>query len=116
MHDPPTGDFPLMSLEVELKFRTEGRGADDLIRRLESMGAEAAQLIEQEDVYYSHPARDFASSGEALRLRREGQSNWLTYKGPRLEGPTKSREEIEIGFTDGIETQDQMRRLWERLG
>src|SRR3954449_1270660 len=85
-----------MSFEVEIKFRTDGH--DDMARRLAEMGGKPAAVSDQEDVYLSHPARDFAQTGEALRLRSEGSSNRITYKGPRQGGPTKTREEIEIAF------------------
>src|SRR3954465_6549749 len=80
------------------------------------MGGKPAAVRDQEDVYLSHPARDFAQTGEALRLRSEGSSNRITYKGPRQGGPTKTREEIEIAFVEGDEARERMRRLWELLG
>jgi adenylate cyclase class 2 len=103
-----------MAFEVEIKFRTEDHA--DLARRLTSLGGKPGPLVEQEDAYLSHPARDFAESGEALRLRREGAANRLTYKGPRHGGPTKTREEIEIGCEEGAEAGERLRRLWEVLG
>src|SRR5215210_532725 len=103
-----------MGYEVELKFR----GADhaDLARRLAGLGAEAGPEIDQEDAYLAHPARDFAQTNEALRLRREGSENRITYKGPRLGGPTKTREEIEVALAPGPETLARMTRVFENLG
>jgi adenylate cyclase class 2 len=103
-----------MSFEIEIKFRSDGHA--ELEPRLVALGGRAEPAVEQEDLYLRHPARDFAVTGEALRLRREGQSNRLTYKGPRHEGPTKTRQEIEIAFAEGEEAQEQMRRLWQSLG
>jgi adenylate cyclase, class 2 len=103
-----------MSYEVEIKFRVDGH--DDVAQRLAEMGGEPATASDQEDVYLSHPARDFAQTGEALRLRSEGGSNRITYKGPRQGGPTKTREEIEIAFAEGDEARERMRRLWGLLG
>jgi adenylate cyclase class 2 len=103
-----------MAFEVEIKFRTDDH--EGLARRLASMGAEPGPAVEQEDAYLSHPSRDFAASGEALRLRREGDENRLTYKGPRHGGPTKTREEVEVAFAEGAEAGERMRRLWEALG
>ena len=40
----------------------------------------------------------------------------MTYKGPRQAGPTKTREEIEVGFAAGADAHQQMRRIWELLG
>src|SRR3954470_9352312 len=103
-----------MGYEVEMKFR----GADhaELARRLAGLGAEAGPAIDQEDVYLSHPARDFARTNEALRLRRAGSDNRITYKGPKRGGPTKTREEVEVPLAPGRETLEQMARVFENLG
>ncbi len=100
--------------EVEIKFRAVDHAA--LADRLRALGARAETAIEQEDLYLAHPARDFARSGEALRLRRVGSENRVTYKGPKLAGPTKTREEIELGFEPGAGALAQLERLMERLG
>ncbi len=103
-----------MSYEVELKYRLAD--SDRLVRRLAERGALACSSVLQEDVYLSHPSRDFAQTHEALRMRRTGNENRVTYKGPRKSGPTKTREEIEIRFADGEDVFGQMARLWENLG
>jgi adenylate cyclase, class 2 len=105
-----------VSFEVEIKFRTDSAGHTELERRLAQLAAEFSPACEQEDIYVSHPARDFGETGEAFRLRREGEANYLTYKGPRQTGPTKTREEIEIEFSAGADALLQMRRVWELLG
>jgi adenylate cyclase, class 2 len=51
-----------------------------------------------------------------LRIRRIGVENRITYKGPRLSGPTKTREEIEIAVTSGEGAFSQLVRLFENLG
>ena len=103
-----------MSYEVEVKFR----GADHvaLASRLAEMGAEAGPENDQEDVYLAHPARDFVQTNEALRLRREGGENRVTYKGPRLGGPTKTREEVEVTLASGHEALERMTQVFEILG
>jgi adenylate cyclase, class 2 len=103
-----------MSFEVELKYRTDDHVA--LAEKLAALGASASAPISQEDVYLSHPARDFAATNEALRLRRVGKSNRITYKGARRSGPTKTREEIEIPFAEGADSLKQMTRLFQNLG
>lgn len=103
-----------MSIEIEQKYRTDGH--ESLAARLAEMGAEAGSPVEQEDTYFNHPSRDFAISNEALRIRRIGGSNAITYKGPKRQGPTKTREEIEIGFTDGPGTFAEMNRMFANLG
>lgn len=103
-----------MSYEVEVKYRDVDH--DDLVRRLGALGAKSAGRVEQEDSYLNHPSRDFAASGEAFRIRRIGPDNRITYKGPKLGGPTKTREEIEIAFGEGPEHFEELRRLFEVLG
>src|SRR3954465_2069641 len=104
----------IMRFEVEIKFRVADHGA--LAERLAALGAVAGPLISQEDTYFAHPARDFAQTNEALRLRRQDRENRITYKGPKREGPTKTREKIEVPIAEGPEALGQMTRLFETLG
>lgn len=104
-----------MTFEVEVKYRT-GAAHSEIAARLLAAGAAAAPSIAQVDHYLSHPARDFAKTNEAFRIRQIGSDNRVTYKGPKRGGPTKTREEIEIPFAAGDETLTQMRTLFERLG
>lgn len=103
-----------MGYEVEIKFRVADASA--LVGRLRSLGAEEGAEIEQVDRYLAHPGRDFAATDEALRLRRLGPENRITYKGPKVGGPTKTREEIEVPFGTGAENLAQMAALFDRLG
>jgi adenylate cyclase class 2 len=54
----------------------------------------------QRDTYYRHPSRDFARTDEALRIREEEGRSFITYKGPKLDTVTKSREELEVPLVD----------------
>ena len=103
-----------MSFEIEQKFRC--RDHKDVAAKLQAMGASSGSLLEQEDTYLVHPSRDFAKSGEALRIRHEGDQNAVTYKGPRREGPTKTRLELEIPFSTGEKHLDNLRQLFDSLG
>jgi adenylate cyclase class 2 len=103
-----------MKYEVEIKFRVAD--PEQLAVRLSALGATAREETPQADGYLSHPGREFAATGEALRLRRDGLRNWITYKGPKHAGPTKTREEIEVSLADGPETALKARLAFERLG
>jgi adenylate cyclase class 2 len=103
-----------MSFEVERKYRVGGHV--EVAARLLAMGATAGPTLEQEDAYISHPARDFATTGEALRFRRSGDRNALTYKGPKLGGPAKTRKELEVAFEPGPLAYRTMFELFESLG
>lgn len=88
-----------MPFEVEQKFRVSDLAA--LEQRLLALGAITGEDQEQVDRYYRHPARDFAQTDEALRLRRIGEHNYITYKGPKLDTATKTRREIEMALPAG---------------
>jgi adenylate cyclase class 2 len=103
-----------MSFEVEVKYRSVDH--DQLTIMLAGMGASPGGAVDQEDLYFNHPARDFAQTNEAFRLRRVGTENWMTYKGPKHAGPTKTRKEIEVALTDGPDAFEQTVGLFERLG
>jgi adenylate cyclase class 2 len=102
-----------MGFEVEIKFRDADHAAIE--RQLRAMGAVPGEVVAQEDVYLAHPARDFATTGEAFRLRRDGDANRLTYKGTKHAGPTKTREEVELAFEVGPDAWAKMARLLEAL-
>ena len=103
-----------MNYEVEIKFRVPDH--DALRARLAALGGVAGVELQQEDRYLAHPSRDFAETGEAFRLRRVGDANRVTYKGPKRGGPTKTREEIEVPYADGPEALEQMAAVFARLG
>ena len=103
-----------MGYEIEVKFRVADHA--ELERRLGDRGLAPVSTIEHRDAYLAHPSRDFARTGEAFRLRGEGESNRITYKGPKLGGPAKTREEIEVEFAEGLEAREQLTRAFERLG
>ncbi len=103
-----------MGYEIEVKFRVADHA--DLERRLADRGVVPERTVEHRDAYLAHPSRDFSQSGEAFRIRGEGVSNRITYKGPKLGGPTKIREEIEVEFAEGAEAREQLTRTFELLG
>jgi adenylate cyclase class 2 len=86
--------------EVELKYRLAK--VDDLREQLSALGVIFAEPVVQVDQYFHHPARDFAVTDEALRLRSVGERNAITYKGPRLDRTTKTRQEIELPLPEGV--------------
>jgi len=96
--------------EVELKVAAAHDAARE---RLEAIDATRHGVVEQADTYYEHPVRDFATTDEAFRIRREtgdGASEArVTYKGPLVEAESKTREEFETGVADG-ETMDRILR------
>ncbi|MFN9231286.1 MAG: class IV adenylate cyclase [Planctomycetota bacterium] len=99
-------------MEVELKFAAADR--DQLQQRLRELAARPGGTISQADEYYAHPARDFAATDEALRVRAEGVRRVLTYKGPKAAAAVKIREEIEAEFA--AEQESDLKRILQQLG
>jgi len=101
-------------IEVELKFRV---GDLDLFRQaVRGLGGEAGEAIRQIDTYFAHPVRDFAKTDEALRVRIVGETGCVTYKGPLLDGVTKSREETELWFSGGASDAARFGDMLVKLG
>jgi len=99
--------------EVELKVRTDHEG---LRERLEELGAEFLGTVEQADTYYDAPHKNFAETDESLRVRREvvdGEASAvMTYKGPKLDEASKTREEVETAVGEG----DDAATIFESVG
>jgi adenylate cyclase class 2 len=82
--------------EVELKFPLPD--PVPVVRKLLHWGARQEAAVDQCDVYYRHPVRDFEQTDEALRVRSVGTEHRVTYKGPVVDSRTKTRREIEVPF------------------
>lgn len=103
-----------MLYEVEQKYPLEE--FDTIFERLEEFGASFGPPLEQVDRYFSHPARDFSSTDEALRIRSVGEENRVTYKGPKIDQTTKTRREIELPLPSGESTPAAYQELFDALG
>lgn len=101
-------------LEVEMKFPANDLA--DLEQRLLQRGATAGKTVNEEDHYFNAPDRDFARTDEALRLRRIGAANFVTYKGPKRDRQTKTRREIEVPLAEGDRTAADFTNLLVQLG
>ena len=101
-------------LEVELRYRTAD--PQSVIAKLAAMGAKLEQDRTDVDRYFNPPGRNLKTSDEAFRLRRIGELNYLTYKGPKRDQETKTRTEIEIPLGSGEATADDAERMLLALG
>jgi adenylate cyclase class 2 len=104
----------LLSYEVELKFPVPDLAA--FAKILTDLAILISPVQEEIDVYFSHPSRDFAHTDEALRLRRKGEANCITYKGPKIDATTKTRREIELPLAPGPESSASWTALLEAVG
>jgi pantoate--beta-alanine ligase len=105
---------PPSQLEIEQKYAHADFAAVE--QRLARFQAGPPEAEHEADSYFNAPDRDFVQTGEAFRLRRVGDRNFFTYKGPRQAGLVKIRPELEIPLAPGEEAARQMQALLEYLG
>jgi adenylate cyclase class 2 len=101
-------------LEIEMKFPIPDFSPLEQI--LAEWGARAEEPQRNADHYFNAPDRDFAVTDEALRVRRIGEVNRVTYKGPKRDTKAKVRAEIEVGLAEGERPAGDFMRLLENLG
>lgn len=84
-------------IEVEVKFQIEN---------IKEVGEEVEKFAEfivektESDIYFNSPWKDFKESDEALRIREDKEGVNITYKGPKIDSRTKSREEVKVNIDD----------------
>ena len=101
-------------LEVEMKFPVTDLAP--LQKRLAEWDAAQQAVLQEADHYFNAPDRDFARTDEALRVRRVGSTNFVTYKGPKLDAQTKTRTEVEVRLADGDAIATAFGQLLTHLG
>ncbi len=105
-------------IEVELKVKFKKEEVPNFIRKLEDIGFERLIKKEEVDTYFNGIDRDFRKTDEALRVRKSLNLDrgyvkyYITYKGPKMDDISKTREEIEIQVSDG----ENAKRIFEKLG
>ncbi|QCS42914.1 class IV adenylate cyclase [Natrinema versiforme] len=92
--------------EVEVKVPADLAVVRD---RLAALEATPEGAVVQVDTYYDAPHREFAETDEALRIRSErpedaAEKTRVTYKGPLVDGESKTREEVETSVADHEKT------------
>lgn len=100
--------------EVEMKFPLPPGRAP--IERLRELGFSPSEPHFEADHYFNHPSRDFRETDEAFRVRESRGGVELTYKGPKLDRLTKTREELEIPLMVEPRTAASACRMFEALG
>ena len=98
--------------EYEIKIKVEN--LEKIRNKLQEMNANFLGVIEESDVYFLHPCRDFRRTDEALRVRIYNDKLELTYKGPKISDKIKAREEINIELRH--EDLQKIVELLEKLG
>ena len=105
-----------MPVEIEAKMKVDRH---EVVRdRLKALGATDAGQVLETNVFFDTEDRSLLAGDRGLRLRTakslpDGPTvNTITYKGPRLAGPLKSRSEMELKVAD----PDDAIALFEALG
>jgi adenylate cyclase, class 2 len=101
-------------LEIEMKFPVTDFAP--LEAALCGWGAGPAESRTDADHYFNAPDRDFTRTDEALRLRRIGAKNLVTYKGPKRDTQTKTRTEVEVPLAEGDGPARDFAALLTHLG
>ncbi|MEM2145738.1 MAG: class IV adenylate cyclase [Candidatus Jordarchaeaceae archaeon] len=98
-------------IEVEIKCRINNPEeiAEKLIQRV---NAKMVRTVFQKDFYLQHPSRNFEETDEAIRIRDSDEGVQLTYKGPKIDALSKTREELCV-HVDNFETT---LKIFERVG
>jgi adenylate cyclase, class 2 len=98
-------------VETEIKLRFES--GDAARRAVDTLGAAPYTPRRlQDDALLDNEAGTLYGRQCALRVRRDGDKGVVTFKGPVIPGPMKSREEIETSIGDG----EKMLRVFRELG
>ncbi len=85
-------------IEVEVKARVED--PKQVERAIIAMGAAPIGIENQADTYYNASVHDFGKTDEALRVRVQDDRYFLTYKGPKMDSVSKTRNEFQVEIDD----------------
>lgn len=105
-------------LEAELKAALSREQAAALPETLAALGFREQSAVQESDVYFNGPGRDFRETDEALRLRTvkltsgAGEQSLITYKGQKLDGMSSTRRELETA----VGSFGTMQNLLQALG
>ena len=100
-----------MKIETEKKYRLSPKRLDQIIERLNKLGAEFRKEVFE--VNYQHRGGEMDERGATLRLRMIGDFTVLTYKEKvKTDDGSKQRIEFETSVADVEATE----RIIERLG
>ncbi|MGC8663431.1 MAG: class IV adenylate cyclase [Thermoplasmata archaeon] len=80
----------------EIEIKSKIKSINEFEEKIKKLGAEFVNEVSQLDYYYQHPCKDFKKTDEALRIRIMNDECYITYKGPKIDSETKTREEIEV--------------------
>ncbi len=98
-------------MPIEIEAKAYAKNLKVIEEKIINIGAKLVWQGKQVDTYYNHPNRNFAETDEALRVREEEDKAVLTYKGPKIDTLTKTREEIKVQLKDTSSIKELLKRL-----
>ena len=90
--------------EIEVKFKISD--PEEIRKKLKKMGAISKGSVNEKNITFDDPERDFGNDVKMLRVRDDGKVT-ITYKGKPKEGKFKKRREIEI-LSDNYEASVEL--------
>ena len=107
-----------MAIELEVKVRLRPDEVPLVRKQLEALGADRVGAHLEQNLIFDTEDGHLRDTDQVLRLRKIGgrTSGWLTYKGPRLPGVFKQREELEQLVHVQISETDPLERILAALG
>ncbi|MDR2830969.1 MAG: class IV adenylate cyclase [Methanobrevibacter sp.] len=101
-------------IEVEIKAKISD--FNDVKGKLKEFKISKVSEEIQEDIYLERDDIGFAKNDKAFRIRKiikeDNKTIVITYKGPKVDEVSKTREEIELC----VEDEDKILKIFERLG
>lgn len=101
---------------IEIEAKAKINDFKEMELRLNKINAKKIKTEYQDDLYFNSPIVDFGESDEALRIRKtksEHEENiFITYKGPKIDKKSKTREEIEMK----IEDYEKCEKIFKHIG
>ncbi|MBM43199.1 MAG: hypothetical protein CL483_14910 [Acidobacteria bacterium] len=102
-----------MTGPIEREIKLAYASPDEARRAVMALGViPRRQRRLQQDSLLDRGTDPLVDRRQTLRVRRDGDRAWLTFKGAPLPGPTKAREELETE----VEDADRLLQLLARLG
>jgi len=103
--------------EVEVKYRLDKSQISKIEKKIKEIGGIKRETIEETDVYFTSPSRDFIKTKECLRIRHNAKGTEMTYKGGSTAEMEKEKQfwKEEINIPINVSVLDAVKFL-EQLG
>lgn len=97
-----------MNREIEIKFKIEEPRV--IRKKFKEIGAKKLSRVLERNIIFDTKKGNLEKKGQLLRLRKDYKC-WITFKGKRVPGQFKDREEFNLEIAD----LEKMQKVLERL-